>query len=407
VTFSIDARELVGLLGPNGSGKTTLLKAISRALRPKVGAVYLNEAEVYQMKGREVAKSVAVVPQVSSVGFDLTALDVVLMGRHPHLGRFELEGERDLAVAREAMKMTKVWHLAERRVSELSGGERQRVMIARALAQEPKVLLLDEPTTHLDINCQLEIMDLLREICVRRGIAALAVLHDLNLASCYCDRLMLMKGGRIVAAGGVEEVLTSENVREVFGVDVLVKRHPATGAPYVVPLPPRRAAPAGGPRVHVIGGAGTGSRLMKALVEGGFNVTAGVLHVLDTDHEMAAALGLSTVSEAPFSPISEQSHEANLEMVRRADAVVLTSMPVGYGNLLNLKAALAAAESGIPTFVVEDVPIAKRDFTRGEARELVSELRKAGATFVSSQDELLRLLDELKAKSRVEVPPRG
>jgi iron complex transport system ATP-binding protein len=407
VTFSIDARELVGLLGPNGSGKTTLLKAISRALRPKVGAVYLNEEEVYQMKGREVAKSVAVVPQVGGVGFDLTALDVVLMGRHPHLGRFELEGERDLAIAREAMKMTKVWHLAERRVSELSCGERQRVMIARALAQEPKVLLLDEPTTHLDINCQLEIMDLLREICVRRGIAALAVLHDLNLASCYCDRLMLMKEGRIVAAGSVEEVLTSENVREVFGVDALVKRHPATGAPYVVPLPPRRAAPAGGPRVHMICGAGTGSRLMKALVEGGFNVTAGVLHVLDTDHEMAAALGLSTVSEAPFSPISEQSHEANLEMIRRADAVVLTSMPVGYGNLLNLKAALAAAESGIPTFVVDDVPIAKRDFTRGEARELMSELRKAGATFVSSQDELLRLLDELKAKSRVEVPPRG
>jgi iron complex transport system ATP-binding protein len=407
VTFSIDARELVGLLGPNGSGKTTLLKAISRALRPKVGAVYLNEEEVYRMKGREVAKNVAVVPQVGGVGFDLTALDVVLMGRHPHLGRFELEGERDLAVAREAMKMTKVWHLAERRVSELSGGERQRVMIARALAQEPKVLLLDEPTTHLDINCQLEIMDLLREVCVKRGIAALAVLHDLNLASCYCDRLMLMKEGRIVAAGSVEEVLTSKNVREVFGVDVLVKRHPATGAPYVVPLPPRRAAPAGGPRVHMICGAGTGSRLMKALVEGGFNVTAGVLHVLDTDHEMAAALGLSTVSEAPFSPISEQSHEANLEMIRRADAVVLTSMPVGYGNLLNLKAALAAAESGIPTFVVDDVPIAKRDFTRGEARELMLELRRAGAAFVSSQDELLRLLDELKAKSPAEVPSRG
>jgi iron complex transport system ATP-binding protein len=407
VTFSIDARELVGLLGPNGSGKTTLLKAISRALRPKVGAVYLNEEEVYRMKGREVAKNVAVVPQVGGVGFDLTALDVVLMGRHPHLGRFELEGERDLAVAREAMKMTKVWHLAERRVSELSGGERQRVMIARALAQEPKVLLLDEPTTHLDINCQLEIMDLLREVCVKRGIAALAVLHDLNLASCYCDRLMLMKEGRIVAAGSVEEVLTSKNVREVFGVDVLVKRHPATGAPYVVPLPPRRAAPAGGPRVHMICGAGTGSRLMKALVEGGFNVTAGVLHVLDTDHEMAAALGLSTVSEAPFSPISEQSHEANLGMIRRADAVVLTSMPVGYGNLLNLKAALAAAESGIPTFVVDDVPIAKRDFTRGEARELMLELRRAGAAFVSSQDELLRLLDELKAKSPAEVPSRG
>jgi len=407
VTFSIDARELVGLLGPNGSGKTTLLKAISRALRPKVGAVYLNEEEVYRMKGREVAKNVAVVPQVGGVGFDLTALDVVLMGRHPHLGRFELEGERDLAVAREAMKMTKVWHLAERRVSELSGGERQRVMIARALAQEPKVLLLDEPTTHLDINCQLEIMDLLREVCVKRGIAALAVLHDLNLASCYCDRLMLMKEGRIVAAGSVEEVLTSKNVREVFGVDVLVKRHLATGAPYVVPLPPRRAAPAGGPRVHMICGAGTGSRLMKALVEGGFNVTAGVLHVLDTDHEMAAALGLSTVSEAPFSPISEQSHEANLEMIRRADAVVLTSMPVGYGNLLNLKAALAAAESGIPTFVVDDVPIAKRDFTRGEARELMLELRRAGAAFVSSQDELLRLLDELKAKSPAEVPSRG
>lgn len=398
VSFTIGSGELVGLLGPNGSGKTTLLKAISGALRPKAGAVYLNEAEIFGMKSREVARNIAVVPQNTDVNFDFTALDIVLMGRHPRLSRFKLEGEKDLTVAKNAMKLTNTWHLAERRISELSGGERQRVVIARALAQEPKVLLLDEPTTHLDINSQLEIMDLLKELCIQRGLILLTVFHDFNLAARYCDAIILLNKGKIVSIGRVDEALTSENIKKVFQVDAVVKKHPLTNSLYVIPLPLRwvKASINKRFRVHVICGAGTGAQLIKTLVEKGFDVTAGVLHVLDTDYDTALLLNIPVVSEAPFSPITEQNYKANIKMISEANAVVVTSVPIGSANLLNLKAAEDALERGIPTFVVEETPITQRDFTGGEAQKLLLELKSKGATFVKSQDQLLQLLDELE-----------
>jgi iron complex transport system ATP-binding protein len=407
VSFSINGGEFVGLLGPNGSGKTTLLRTISRVLKPKVGTVYLNDADIYKMKSKEVARNIAVVPQDAiMIDFDLTVLDAVLMGRHPYMGRFKMESERDLAIARRAMELTNTWHLAERRINELSGGERQRVMIARALAQEPKVLLLDEPTVHLDINNQLEMMDILKELCIKEGLAILAVFHDFNLAARYCDHLILLNKGKIVSIGKVEEVLTNENIKEVFQVDAFVKKHPITGTLYVIPISPRREkAPANNRRfhVHIICGGGTGAQLMKTLFEEGFTVSTGVLHLLDTDHEMATLLGITTVSEAPFSPITEENHKENLKIISRANAIIVTSMPIGYGNLLNLKAALAAVESGIPTFIIEDTPIAQRDFTNGEAQKLLSELKKKGAISVRSQNEVLHLLNRLRAKICTEV----
>lgn len=405
VSFSISAGELVGLLGPNGSGKTTLLKTISRVLKPRVGVVYLNDVDIYEMGGKEVAKNVAVVSQDTSMDFDLTALDIVLMGRHPYMSRLRMEDEEDLAVARRAMELTNTWHLAERHIGELSGGERQRVMIARALAQEPKVLLLDEPTTHLDINHQLEIMDLLKKLCIEEKLVVLAVFHDFNLASRYSDYLILLNKGKIVSMGRADDVLTSENIREIFQVDALVRKHHVTGALYVIPISPRRekATRDGRLHVHLISGAGTGAQLMKILVEKGFIVTAGVLHLLDTDHEMAAMLGITIVSEAPFCPISEQNHRVNLEMISRANAVIVTSMPIGYGNLLNLKAALTAVEAEIPTFIINDIPIAQRDFTGGEAQKLLSELGRRGAIFVDNKNELLKLLNELETKINREM----
>jgi len=399
VSFSIGSGELVGLLGPNGSGKTTLLKTISGTLKPKAGAVYLNEAEIFDMKSREVARNIAVVPQNTDVNFDFTVLDIVMMGRHPHMSRFKMESEKDLTIAKNAMELTNTWHLAERHINELSGGERQRVIIARALAQEPKVLLLDEPTTHLDINNQLEIMDLLKELCVKKRLIVLAVFHDFNLASRYCDYAILLNKGKIVSIGGVDEVLTSENIRKVFQVNTVVKKHPITGSLYVIPISLKwtKASINRKFHVHVICGAGTGTYIMKALIEKGYTVTAGVIHVLDTDYETAMLLNIPVVSEAPFSPITEQNYKANLKMISEAKAVVVTSMPFGYANLPNLKAALAALEQGISTFVVNDTPITQRDFTGGEAQKLISELKSKGAVFVKSQDELLQLLDKLEA----------
>jgi iron complex transport system ATP-binding protein len=401
VSFSINAGEFAGLLGPNGSGKTTLLRTISRVLKPKVGAVYLNEADIYRMRSREVAKNIAVVPQDAAMDFDFTALDVVLMGRHPYMGRFGMGNEEDLAVVRRAMELTNTWHLAERCINELSGGERRRVIIARALAQEPKVLLLDEPTTHLDIGNQLEIMDLLKELCAKKGLIVLAVFHDFNLASRYCDYVILLDKGKIVSIGDVDEVLTRENIKKVFQVDVVVKRHPITGSLYVTPISLKWTKASVNRRfhVHVICGAGTGTQILKTLVEKGFIVTAGVLHVLDTDYETAMLLDIPIVSEAPFSPITEQNYKANLKMISEANAIVVTSVPIGYGNLLNLEAAKFALERGIPTFVIEETPITQRDFTGGKAQKLLSDLKSRGAVFIKSQYELLPLLDGLGVKT--------
>ncbi|MEM1562056.1 MAG: ABC transporter ATP-binding protein [Candidatus Bathyarchaeia archaeon] len=398
VSFTIKSGEFIGLLGPNGSGKTTLLRTISRTLKPRVGAVYLDEVELFSMSSREVAKNIAVVPQSSSLSFNFTALEVVLMGRHPHLGRFKLEDEKDLAVARRAMEMTNTWHLAERWINELSGGERQRVMIARALAQEPKVLLLDEPTTHLDINSQLEVMDLLKELCVKNGLIALAVFHDFNLAARYCDSLILLKDGRIVSIGSVENVLTSENIKKVFNVDVIVKKHPLTNSLYVITVSSIKPTLAKGRSlsIHLICGAGTGSALMKSLIENGYRVTAGVLNVLDTDYETAQLLKIPVVSEAPFSPITDENYKANLEMASGADVVVVTSVPFGRGNLRNLEVALKALEKGVHVCIINEEPIEKRDFTGGEARKYFLELSNRGAIFIKDRSELMLLLDRME-----------
>jgi len=397
ISFSINPGDFVGVLGPNGSGKTTLLRALSKVLKPRIGAVFLENSNIYLMKSREVAKNIAVVPQdAAPAGFNLTVLDFVLMGRHPHMSRFKMESEKDFAIAKRAMEMTNTLYLAEKNINELSGGERQRVLIARALTQEPKVLLLDEPTSHLDVNNQLEIMELLKRLCLERKMAVLAVLHDFNIASHYCDSLILLNGGRIVSMGAVDDVLTSENIKKVFQVDVIVKRNPITGSLYVIPALIRRKETDQGFSIHIICGAGTGTGLMKILAEMGFNLTVGVLNAPDTDYETAQLLNIPSVIEAPFSPISEENYRANLEIILRSDAVVISSVPFGYANLKNLEAAREAIKRGIPVIVLDDIPIEQRDFTKGEATEIIRELRDKGAIFVRNEQDLLNAIFTLK-----------
>ena len=393
VSLSVKGGDFVGILGPNGSGKTTLLKSISRILKPHKGTILLNEADIYSLKSVDVAKQMAVVPQDTSIGFNFAALDIVLMGRNPHMKRFQMESEKDMAIARKVMNLTNTWHLAERPINELSGGEKQRVIIARALAQEPKILLLDEPLTHLDIMNQLEIMDIVKDLCGKEKMVVLAVFHDFNLAARYCNAAIMLKENKVFAAGSLTEVLTSKNIKSVFHVDAIVKKHLVTNSVFVIPLSPQKASPYRKCSIHLICGAGTGTVLMKALLDEGYSVTAGVLNVLDTDFETAQFLKIPVTTEAPFSPITEKAHKANLEMISEASTVVLTSVPFGDGNLQNLEAALAAVKRGIPTFVIEEVPIERRDFTGGKAKALLAELKSEGAEFVKNQNELLSLLN--------------
>ncbi len=229
VTLGAGRGELVGLIGPNGAGKSTLLRTISGTLGHADGVVRLEGADIETLSSREVATRLALVPQIAPYTHGFTAIELVLMGRYPHLGRFQIEGSDDQRIARDAMRMTETEQFDERTLDTLSGGERQRVFVSRALAQQPRILLLDEPTSNLDVLHQLKVLDLVREL-VDGGLAAIAAIHDLNLAARYCDRLVLLRHGRVLAEGTPAEVLSPDTIESAFGVKSAVYRDPITGA---------------------------------------------------------------------------------------------------------------------------------------------------------------------------------
>ncbi|MGD0172422.1 MAG: ABC transporter ATP-binding protein [Halobacteriota archaeon] len=376
--LTVQPGEVIGLVGPNGSGKTTLLKAISGVLRPQVGIITLDDVDVYRIKPKRLAQQMAVVPQsTDTFFFDFTVEEVVLMGRSPHINFLGTESTHDFDVVQKALEMTDVARFADRKINELSGGEQQRVIIARALAQEPKILLLDEATSQLDIGIKIEIFDLVRRLAAS-GIAVIAAIHDLNLAAQYCDRLLLLKRGEIIADGTVEEVLTQEHIAEAFGVSAFVRKHPITNAFSITLLPRHTPGERSSAKVHVIPGGGKGAPVIHALVQRGLSVSAGVVNTLDTDYEVAQYFSIECAVEAPFSPISSEVHSRNLQLIQEAAIVVLPNICFGPANLKNLEAAELAADKLV---IVEETPIESRDFTHGVAQRIYGDLRSNSPVF--------------------------
>ena len=234
MSFSVSKGEVLGLIGPNGSGKSTLIKAVSHVITPRSGRVILDSKDISTIHRSELARLLAVVPQTPILPSSFSAFEIVLMGRNPHLSLLRYESENDMEITYRAMERTATLPFAERRIGELSGGEIQRIVIARALAQQTEVILLDEPTANLDINHQLEILDLIKSLCTLNHRTVIITLHDLNLAAQYCDRLVLIKTGQVHAQGTPEEVITTDNIREVYGTDNCVYTHPVNGRPTVL-----------------------------------------------------------------------------------------------------------------------------------------------------------------------------
>lgn len=234
--------EVVGLIGPNGSGKSTLVKILSGVLAGYHGTVRLGGRDLHAYDRRALARMLAVVPQEPTFGFPFTALEVVLLGRHPHLGKLVFESAADMTLARQALDRCGALHLAARNIQELSSGERQRVVFARALAQEPRVLLLDEPASFLDIRHQVALCELVRTLAVEHAATVILIVHDLNLAAEYCDRVYLLRHGQVEAAGPTAEVFTYANLTRVFETDIYVDTNDLTGKLVVVPLSDRTKA---------------------------------------------------------------------------------------------------------------------------------------------------------------------
>jgi iron complex transport system ATP-binding protein len=358
-------------------------------LKPSAGEVVLDGNLASALTSRERARRIAFVPQSEPTLFEFTVREIVLMGRHPHVSGLSGETTDDFAAAARAMAVTDTLELADRPVTQLSGGEHRRTLIARAMAQNAPSMLLDEPTAHLDLTHQADILNLVRKAAMVDGFASLAALHDLNLAAEFCDRLILMKDGRIASEGRPDEVLTEAALRDAYGPGVKVSASPATGRPIVLAMPaPYAVEGAESLRVHVICGGGSGTAIMASLRRRGFVVTAGVINRLDSDETACTALGIDHVSEAPFSRISPEVRAACAEMMRTADAVLIADTPFGPGNLANLELAAEAQSAGKPIYLLAPTPIEKRDFANGQATRLWSDLISSGASPITELDEL-------------------
>jgi iron complex transport system ATP-binding protein len=234
ISFDIKRGDFLGIIGPNGSGKSTLLRLMSRVLTPQKGSIMLEEKDITKMNLKEFCRQVAFVPQDTLINFSFSVEEIVLMGRIPHLKRLQLETKNDFSIAENALFSTDTLYLKEKTIENLSAGERQRVIIAKALAQEPILLFLDEPTSHLDIGHQIQILNLLKRLNRQNYLTIVMVLHDLNLASEYCNRIILLNEGKIFKMGLPEEVLTYQNIETVYKTVVVVNKNPISFKPYVV-----------------------------------------------------------------------------------------------------------------------------------------------------------------------------
>jgi len=237
ICLDIEKGDFLGIIGPNGSGKTTLLRLMSRVISPRKGNIELEGSDISKISLKNFCQRVAFVSQDTTINFSFSVWEIVLMGRIPHLKRMQVESKKDFLVAKAALSMTDALHLKDKKIDELSSGERQRVFIAKALAQEPDILLLDEPTSHLDIGHQIQVLDLLMKLNKDKKMTLVIVMHDLNLAGAYCNRMVLLKDGSVFKQGMPQEVLTYQNIEAVYKTVVVVNKNPISSKPYVLLVP--------------------------------------------------------------------------------------------------------------------------------------------------------------------------
>jgi iron complex transport system ATP-binding protein len=237
ISLDVNTGDFLGLIGPNGSGKTTLLRLATRILYPHKGIILFKQDDIFTMPLKKFCRNVAFVAQDIGTNFSFTVLEVVLMGRIPHLKRLQSETKNDIRIAQEVLAVTDALHLKDKMIDELSAGERQRVLIARALAQEPQLLFLDEPTSHLDIGHQIQVLDLLKKLNRENKLTIVMIQHDLNLASAYCNRIALIGDGSIYREGSPDDVLIYQNIEAVYKTIVLVNENPVTKKPNIILVP--------------------------------------------------------------------------------------------------------------------------------------------------------------------------
>ncbi|SEV90060.1 heme ABC transporter ATP-binding protein [Halobacterium jilantaiense] len=373
VSTTVPDGRLVGVVGPNGAGKSTLLRAMNGVVDPDAGTVLVDGEAVHDLSSKAASRRIATVPQDTHVSFDFTVRQTVEMGRHPHQPRFGSDSDPD-AVDR-AMERAEVAQFADRDVTSLSGGEKQRVLLARALAQDAPILLLDEPTASLDVNHQVRTLELVRGLADSDDRAVVAAIHDLDLAARYCDELVLVADGEVLDSGLPRDVLTPEAIRSAFDARVAVGTDPATGSPTVTPLPDADADLDA--RVHVLGGGDTATPLVRELVDAGAAVSVGPVVAGDTDHETAERFGLDCVTVDPFGPPGDEADARAREHVAAADAVVVAADAADWGANASLRSAAERAVV-VGETALGDAGTASTRVATGDVADAVAALDDAG-----------------------------
>jgi iron complex transport system ATP-binding protein len=394
VSFTVKEGEFVSLIGPNGCGKSTLLKTAAALLKPLSGKVELFGQDVQHIKPALRASLLGVVPQKIESPMAFTVDQIVMNGRISSMGRWGTPSPVDHDLVERSMIYTDVLDLRERFFTELSGGEQQRVALAMLLAQDPKIIMLDESISHLDINHRQEVLQILMNLNREKQMTILLVSHDLTLSAGISDRFLLMEAGTLVKAGTPVEVLEPEVLSRVYNCDLHVQQDPYTGYLQVTgAIDSLRRRQKLNRSVHVIAGGGSGIELYRRLLIEGYEVTTGVLNRLDSDAEAARALNIPVVLEQPFSPVGSDVIAQALKMVADADAVILSQVPFGSGNLVNLTLAEAALNSGKPVFLADG--ITTRDYTEGKAAlAFITCLMQSGAKAWHSIPELMTHLQQ-------------
>ncbi|MFH0968745.1 MAG: ABC transporter ATP-binding protein [Methanobacteriota archaeon] len=387
----IREHQFIGIIGPNGSGKSTLMQVLARSLSPGAGVVLFRGDDLDTLSFRDFGRKVGFVPQESGIPFAYSVYDIVMMGRNPHIPRFRQPSVQDHEMVSQALVQTGTMDLAERPITSLSGGERQRVLIARVLAQDPELLLLDEPFAHIDLHHQHELIRLIRDTTKGKK-AVIGVFHDINLAATYCDHLIMLHNGVIRASDTPRKILQNSLFQEIFKISTVIGENPVTGTPHLYvtePIP----AKTNEQNIVIISGGGTGALLISQLATTGYQLSCGVLSENDADCQTARRYGLNFIHEPPFSKISLQHEHMLLEQVITADQVIVTAMPVGWGNYPNIRVLEKIPADKIILFLPESHPIIP-DFTAGAATNFLSRLLNAGAKRADSISGICDLLDD-------------
>ncbi len=342
IEMEVESGQIICLLGPNGCGKSTMLKTFSSLLAPVSGNVYIEEKPLKSIRKKKLSKTMAVVlTERLSVGL-LTAFEVAAMGRYPHTGLFGKLTHRDRDVVWECIRMVKAEHIAERHFNELSDGERQKILLARALAQEPRLIILDEPTTHLDVRNKIEVMAILKRLSRQKGITVILSLHEVDLAMKTCDSAVFLKDGRIMYFGAPDETEGKENIAKLYDIEGTAGFSLLLGSVEMVNR--------GRPSVFVVGGNGKGTPVYRFLTKHDIGFVTGILHENDIDCHIADAMGAEAITVKAFNDIEVNKYQEALGRLETSEFVIDAGFPVSDMNRFNLELVAVALKKGMKVF---------------------------------------------------------